>query len=445
MTLIRAGSTHADFVAFVPLSNWLVGFERYGFRWTKARIEGSRHPDAFYMLREDEPWTPGLAKTRRLIAKLGRAHDRVVALRARLPVGPAGMLPNTVTGTGIGWRWPAPEIPLHGVAWVDDGDALVPTRHEEISAAAFRLEGRWLRAWSECRPRSMSVLPIAKACQASCGFCFSKASVSTLVRPASAMLERWLRWASLARTRGAERAVVTGGGEPTLLPRADLLALVAGLAERFPSTLLITNGARLDAEWLRELRAAGLTTLAISRHGGGPAEDAALMGLAVDSRRLAQQAAALGLRTRAICVLQRGGIADEPGVRRYLERAVDDGFDEVCFKELYVSSLAENPWAESRANRFCEAHQVPLQRVIAALHSLGFEQADTLPWGSPVFAGELAGRRLRVAAYTEPSVGWERTQGLVRSWNALADGSCVASLEDPSSVLHEGGEGSEGR
>lgn len=437
MTRTETGPAHADFVAFVPLSNWLVGFERYGFRYGKARIAASRHPDAFYMLREDEPWAPGLTKARRLIAKLGHADDRVVALRARLPVGPAGMVPNSVTGTGIGWRWPAPEIPLQGVAWVDEHDRLVPTRHEDISAAAFRLDASGLRAWSECRPRSMSVLPIANACQASCTFCFSKASVSTLVRPSTDMLARWLAWAALARARGAERAVVSGGGEPTLLPAAQLLALVAGLAARFPSTLLISNGARLDADLLRALVDAGLTTLAISRHGVGPAEDAALMGLAVDSRRVAAQAGALGLRTRAICVLQRGGVEDEVGVRRYLERAAADGFDEVCFKELYVSSLSENPWAGSAANRFCETHQVPLRRVIAALGVLGFTQVETLPWGSPVFAGELAGRRLRVAAYTEPSVGWERTHGIVRSWNALADGRCLASLEDPGSALRD--------
>ena len=33
-------------------------------------------------------------------------------------------------------------------------------------------------------------------------------------------------------------------------------------------------------------------------------------------------------------------------------------------------------------------------------------------------------------------VGWERTHGVVRSWNLLADGQCLASLEDPSSAVH---------
>src|SRR3954470_12519847 len=166
------------FVAFIPLSNWLRGFDRYAMKYSKALIAESTFPDAFYMLREDEPRAPGLEKARRLVRKLGRANDRVLALRANLPTGPEAMRPNDVTGTGIGWRWPRAEVPLSGVAWVNEEGVLAPTRHEEVTAQAYRVEGAGLHAWHECRPRSFSVLPIARACQASCSFCFSKASVS---------------------------------------------------------------------------------------------------------------------------------------------------------------------------------------------------------------------------------------------------------------------------
>ncbi|MCP3097890.1 radical SAM protein [Myxococcus sp. K15C18031901] len=421
------------FVAFIPLSNWLRGFDRYRMRYSKASISESTFPDAFYMLKEDEPWAPGLAKARRLVAKLGRAKDRVVALRAQLPTsGAQAMRPNDTTGTGIGWRWPAPEVPLSGVAWVGDDDTLRPTFHEEVTAQAFLLDDTGLVPWADCRPRSFSVLPVAKACQATCAFCFSKASVSDLARQRSASLEQQLEWADLARERGAERAVITGGGEPTLLPPTTLRSLVRGLAERFPKTLLITNGARLDAGHLRALRDEGLTTLALSRHGVTPEDDARIMGLSVDAGALAR---AFGLRSRAICVLQRGGVDDVSKVLAYLERSARDGFDEVCFKELYVSSLSENPWAPSAVNRYCETHQVPLGVVLRAMDAAGFTKVAELPWGSPVFEGEVAHRVLRVAAYTEPSVGWERTHRLVRSWNLMSDGTCMASLEDPASEV----------
>ena len=423
------------FVAFIPLSNWLRGFDRYAMKYSKVLIPESSFPDAFYMLREDEPRGPGLEKARRLIRKCARRNDRVVALRASLPTGPGAMQPNDVTGTGIGWRWPRAEVPLSGVAWIDESGVLLPTRHEEVTAQAYRVDDGGLLAWEACRPRSFSVLPIARACQARCAFCFSRASVSDVVRQRQAPLEEQIAWAELARARGAIRAVITGGGEPTLLRAPALRALVAALSQRFPSTLLITNGAALDAELLASLVDVGLTTLAVSRHGLTLEHDERIMRLAVDSGELASRASGLGLRTRAICVLQRGGVDSAQSVRAYLERSAREGFAEVCFKELYVSSLAENPWAPSAVNRHCEANQVPLSEAIAAIEALGFEISARLPWGSPVYEGELLGRRLKVAAYTEPSVGWERTHGVVRSWNLLADGKCLASLEDPSSSL----------
>jgi hypothetical protein len=403
--------------------------------YSKASIPESTYPGAFYMLREEEAWTPGLDKTRRLIAKLGKRNDRVLALRARLPIGQDGMRPNEVTGTNIGWRWPSARVRLSGVAWVDVTGALIPTRHEEVTACAFRVDDHELPLFNDCAPRSFSVLPVAKACPAKCAFCFSKASVSDLERQRNTPRNRLLAWADFAKDRGAERAVITGGGEPTLLRLEALCDLVGDLRERFPKTLLITNGQSLSQERLSSLRDAGLTTLAISRHGLSPAHDEAIMGLRVDSAMLAQGGAALGLRTRAICVIHRDGVADGSGVKQYLERSARDGFQEVCFKELYVSSLSENPWAPSAANQYCEANQVPLSVVIDALTELDFAEVDRLPWGSPVFEGHIGNRMLRVAAYTEPSVGWERTNRLVRSWNLLADGTCLASLEDPSSQL----------
>lgn len=65
-------SSVESFVAFVPLSNWLRGFDRYGMRYSKALIRESTFPDAFYMLKEDEPFAPGLEKARRLVTRLAR-------------------------------------------------------------------------------------------------------------------------------------------------------------------------------------------------------------------------------------------------------------------------------------------------------------------------------------------------------------------------------------
>lgn len=81
--------------------------------------------------------------------------------------------------------------------------------------------------------------------------------------------------------------------------------------------------------------------------------------------------------------------------------------------------------------------QVPLRLVVDWCEAHGFAKVSELPWGVPIYEGEWRGVRLSIAAYTEPSVVWERTNEarLARSWNLMASGDCLASLEDAESVV----------
>lgn len=63
------------------------------------------------------------------------------------------------------------------------------------------------------------------------------------------------------------------------------------------------------------------------------------------------------------------------------------------------------------------------------------EKTSELPWGAPIFSGSYKGHHIQIAAYTEPSVYWERTNGICRSWNLLATGEVYASLEDKKSIV----------
>jgi hypothetical protein len=49
---------------------------------------------------------------------------------------------------------------------------------EEITALSYKLENHNLKTYQELNPRSISILPIANACQARCWFCFSESSIS---------------------------------------------------------------------------------------------------------------------------------------------------------------------------------------------------------------------------------------------------------------------------
>jgi hypothetical protein len=133
--------------------------------------------------------------------------------------------------------------------------------------------------------------------------------------------------------------------------------------------------------------------------------------------------------------LQAGGVDDEATVENYLSWATNQGVEEICFKELYVSTSTESIYHDRSANDWSRRHQVPLSLITRFAERQGFVVESLLPWGAPVYRGEWLGKQLRVAAYTEPSLFWERTQGIARSWNVMTDGRCHVSLEDRASEI----------
>ena len=221
--------------------------------------------------------------------------------------------------------------------------------------------------------------------------------------------------------------------------------LVAACAREFRKVVLITNGHRhehlddaLRAQVLAGLAAAGLTVLNVSRHHHDEACNTAVMQLETQSARLVktwQRGDFPSLAFRLTCVLQRGGIEDAAGVRAYVAWAAALGVPEICFKELYVSTSRESVWHSRAVNEWAAQHQVPLSLVTEFAAAHGFRETARLPWGAPIFRGAIGGRKIAVAAYTEPSLFWERTHGIARSWNLMADGRCLVSLEDRGSEI----------
>jgi hypothetical protein len=426
------------------LSNFAHGFDKYAHAYAKDSIPESTYPDRFFLLHRDE-LAIGVEKASALLKKLGIDGDRLIVLETE--IDPARLHAHAA---GRGHFIHDRRIVLTQVhEWASDldGAPLRPCHIEDVMAASLGLPHRRVHAYDEIKPRAVSFLPIAHACQARCAFCFSKASIShdqEHAKPNWRMIEDWL---DLASARGAERAVITGGGEPTLLPPASLRELVGHCGKRFDKVVLITNAHQLarlpDVERSRELSAlyeAGLRVLAISRHHSDAIRNEGLMGLhtPVESviRTWREQRARWPLlRLRLICVLQKGGVESQIEIERYLSWACQLGVEEVCFKELYVSTSTESIYHDRAANRWSRQHQVPLSLVTRFAEDHGFLIQETLPWGAPVYRGEWLGMPLRVAAYTEPSLYWERTHGMARSWNVMADGRCHVSLEDRASEI----------
>ena len=78
---------------------------------------------------------------------------------------------------------------------------------------------------------------------------------------------------------------------------------------------------------------------------------------------------------------------------------------------------------------------MPLSLVLEFAERHEFSLVERLPWGAPILRGTWEGKPMQIAAYTEPSLYWERTNRVARSWNQLADGRCFVSLEDRASEI----------
>lgn len=435
----------APFWHVTVLSNFARAYDKYARSYSKARIPESSFPDRFFVLQPHEIGI-GVDKALRLLRKLAIPGNRLLALRCTFPA--ATVKPNL--RSGLGQYIESPTISVDEVALIE-GDAptgqLVPISIEEATARSLQLLHPQLLSYTQLRPRTFSLLPIARGCQASCPFCFSNASVSAEQEQARIDPAVVRDTARAARACGAERFVITGGGEPGLVRHESLTELIATGRSSLGKTVLITNGYHIVrrnpgeiATVLSDYADAGLTVLAISRHHHDDATAERLMKLRIDAAAVARtwaegQSRWPNLRLRFTCVLQRGAVDDAAAMEAYVDWAVGLRVNEICFKELYVSTSVESVYHRHAANAWSYANQVPLSLALEFAARHGFVECARLPWGSPIFSGQWKGRPLQFAAYTEPSLFWERTQGIARSWNLMSDGRCLASLEDRASEI----------
>ncbi len=280
-------------------------------------------------------------------------------------------------------------------------------------------------SWSDCRFLTCSVLPVRMACNLGCKFCFSKSSVSTLRHDRSdwsvAQLQRYF---TFARSRGANRLVITGGGEPLLRPDTVLLALDVG-RNFFNEIALFTNGALLDRFLVRELGARGLSYLCFSRHHEDDARNRELMGVEAPALDDFFRTVDGRLKIRATCVMCQGFVQSRSDVWRYIQRLHGHGVHEFTFKHTYIA-YEHSLFGGTEQNRWALEHQVQSDPFNGEGDVLA-----TLPWGPQIKqVGDL-----QLCYYFEPTPDWELRNQLARSTNLLADGCVYASLEDQRSLL----------
>lgn len=279
--------------------------------------------------------------------------------------------------------------------------------------------------WNSCRFLTCSVLPVRCACNLNCPFCFSKSSISALVDEAA----NWdsidiHRYYALACERGATRLVITGGGEPLLIPEVTLRLIREG-RRWFDEIACFTNGTYLTRSIADKLDDAGLSYLCYSRHHDDDMACRSLMG-STAPRLNEFFEAAQGLRVRATCVMTKGYIDSPKAVERYMTALSPYGVREFTFKHTYVA-YDRSVYGDSWQNRWARENRIAADPFVGR-----GEVIARLPWGPKI-------RRIGdnvVAFYHEPTPDWEKENRLCRSINLISDGSVYASLEDLQSLLY---------
>ena len=228
------------------ISNFARGFDKYSRFYSKSTIPESSFPSEFYLLPAEE-LTIGVLKTTPLLLRLRASMpgDRLVAIETRVPSNKIS--PNEKTGKGVVLG--EGRIPVHAVWDLAEGKLHQSVRIEDaiavsLSLLSARVEPAGsgtantvvLQSWESLVPRTVSLLPIAKGCQARCRFCFSEASVSADQERGAISLSRMREVLREGAARGASRCVITGGGEPTLLRHDKLIEMIAEGAAALPKT-----------------------------------------------------------------------------------------------------------------------------------------------------------------------------------------------------------------
>lgn len=424
------------------LSNWLTGYDKYSKKYSKNNLGRSTYPNEFYLLKENEFYI-GLNKAKKLINKINIENEEIFSSNKiiRIETIIKENCVNKNEKNGLGWVVNQNWIKVENV-YIYENEKWNLSNVEELTAMAYKLNYNNLLPYSLLKPRSLSILPVAKACQAACKFCFSESSISFDQKRSIPDIEVLRNTCIEAKNKGAERFVITGGGEPTLINFEKLIEIVKIAKLYFNKIILISNGLFLSEEKedkiiekLNLLIEAGLTVLSLSYHHYDFYKNSHIMGKEIKTEFLLdilkKNLFNEKITLRLICVLQKEGVNNILEIENYIKYAISKNVHQVCFKELYVSSTEESIYSYQEENKYSEINQVSLSVLINYLETKSKKIAE-LPWGSPVYNYKGL---IDIAAYTEPSVGWERLNGIARSWNLMSDGKCFASLEDNNSVL----------
>lgn len=432
----------SEFYFLTTATNFLICYDKYSNTYDKSKQVKSKYNDKFYLLKEGDVSYDDLSKIlNKLSDRINKSEsslDFIVKIYIDLK---SDIYKNDESGDGtktnVGHYIDGVIVSTKSFHKINNG-VQVDVYPEDILALAYKTQSESLMEYDKLKPRTLSYLPVKIECQASCKFCFSKSSISLNKRLEPLEHGKLDRACALSKERGAERFVITGGGEPLLFGYDGIIDILKVASKYYNNILIITNGKEIEDysdSQMDALKVNGLERIAVSIHSDNLEQNKNIMRLDVDYKKVFHKIRKAGLKTRLICVLQKGGIDNQERILDYIKFSIENKINEICFKELYVSTNIESDYHNSKANVYSSNNRVSLSIVTNTMDELQAKKIIELPWGSPVYLLKHTAGDVRIAAYTEPSVGWERTNGIARSWNLMFDHKCYASLESDESLI----------
>lgn len=219
-----------------------------------------------------------------------------------------------------------------------------------------------------CYPRTNMQIMTTLRCNAQCGFCIEKSDARNDEIDNAAYLKKLSIGLENIASSGLKPSVTITGGEPTLNKdrlRGIIMLLREYGIEKFGVN---TNGVGLiDPELRAFFREQKMPYLNISRHHYDEEINRKLMGgcRIISNRQIAEIVSDLRetTRVRLQCVLDKSGVHDMAGIKKYLEFTANVGCEYIALRE--ISEIGS--YNDGDLIRYVAVNRTPLSGVLDAL------------------------------------------------------------------------------
>lgn len=286
---------------------------------------------------------------------------------------------------------------------------------------------------------TLSIMVGSSACNLCCKYCISRttyniAEKKELFVPSEELIAKA---AGVFAKGDGFTALITGKGEPTLVPHQKLVNLIRILYRYTPVVELQTNGILLTNAKLKDYAKAGLSTVAISCASCDDKFNHQVMnegrGKPWSLKNIAGLVIKNNLVLRIAMVATRGGISDIPSFLKsvkWLKALAPANYPlQLTIRRMGLPSQYQLKTAKGKkVAKFVKANQVDTTSIWKYLRENG-HKIITFPWGSEVF--DYQG----VAVCISDCLTIRPEEDTIRSAILYPDGHLRYSWEFPAAVI----------